>query len=333
MSPGFTFYAQFGDDDPAEEMHGRLVALRQLTSRGIPCILWGEDALCYAHNVPTVLFDQQILVPDELLESAGAVLQEGRYVPAPPAWDYVENSGPRKGESPWPRSIRLQHLDIPEDDPYKLEPLPCHILLLPQLYFGLDVRSAERFQSFVPFLDASNADILVPKYHTFLEGLVTYLIDPPTGLEVLHRTGRMNMMTFFDYLLDYRCCDRELRPKEGLRSIECAILDELQMEEARWFMKIWFTERRAVRKGEILEYQQKKSLKKALILSESQVFKGNNLLAFPPPSLPLHPRTPLTFLTFHTASRARTFSTAARLHSARWTVILAASRRLVRLLR
>ena len=122
-----------------EEQHKRLVALRQLTARGIPCIMWAEDALCYVYRIATALFDQQILVPDDLLESATAVLQEGWYVPTVPAWDYLERRQPNKGLSPFPNSIHLRHLDIPDEQPYKLEPLPGYILLLPQSYFGLDV--------------------------------------------------------------------------------------------------------------------------------------------------------------------------------------------------
>ncbi|KAF9444942.1 hypothetical protein P691DRAFT_676683, partial [Macrolepiota fuliginosa MF-IS2] len=56
------WYDYESPDPPIQ--HARLSALRELTSRNIPCILWGEDALNYGHAVPTQLFDQQILVPD-----------------------------------------------------------------------------------------------------------------------------------------------------------------------------------------------------------------------------------------------------------------------------
>lgn len=117
---------------PAAEQHARLAALRQLTARGIPCILWGEDALNYVHWVPTSLFDQQILVPDHLLESASAVLQEGKYSPVSFTSRYLELwDGPHSGKSMFPKGILLKHPDIPDDEPYKLDPLPGYILLLP----------------------------------------------------------------------------------------------------------------------------------------------------------------------------------------------------------
>jgi hypothetical protein len=64
------------------------------------------------------------VVPDELLESAAAVLQEGRYIPTGPDIDYAEALGPNAGSYPFPKYICIRHLDIPEDDPYMLEPPP-----------------------------------------------------------------------------------------------------------------------------------------------------------------------------------------------------------------
>ena len=52
------------------------------------------------------------------------------------------------------------------------------------MYYGLDVRTPERFQSLVPPLPESNAKILVPKYHILLEGLVHFVMNPP-GLTVI----------------------------------------------------------------------------------------------------------------------------------------------------
>lgn len=244
-----------------EEQHQRLVALRQLTSRGIPCIMWAEDALCYVYRVATALFDQQILVPDELLETAAAILQEGRYVPTVPAWDYAEiRSGPNEGSSPFPTSIRLRHLDIPDHEPYKLEPLPGYILLLPMSYFALDVRDKARFQSLVPPLHPSNSDILVPKYHTFLEGLVHFIMNPPTGMldsPRPHAMGKSKHDVFIGYLTSWRVFydyDAPL-PLHELLPEEQKILDELQTEESRWYMHHVIFERRNVNFADIKEYK------------------------------------------------------------------------------
>ena len=244
---------------PPEEQHKRLVALRDLNARGIPCILWAEDALCYVYRVATSLFDQQILVPDELLAAAAAVLQEGRYVPTDPAWDYAEIYGPNKGRSPFPNSIRLRHLDIPDDEPYKLEPLPGYILLLPQSYFALDVKDKERFRTLVPPLPVSNSDILVPNYHTFVAGLVHFIMNPPTGLDVPrpHAMGNSTHNIFLGYLTSWRVkYDTDVAPPiQQLFPEEEKILSELQTEEARWYMHRRFWTRKLITFEDILEYK------------------------------------------------------------------------------
>lgn len=247
---------------PAAEQHARLVALRRLTARGIPCILWGEDALNYVHWVPTSLFDQQILVPDHLLESASTILQEDKYFSISFTKRYVDWFGAHSNKSMFPNGILLKHPDIPDDEPYKLEPLPGHILLLPQSYYGLNVRSQERFQSMVPPLDASNAGILVPKYHTFLEGLVAFMMHPPIDLTTPHYRGWSFHSVYIDYLIRYRVKyegDPRDPPPPKLLPEERAILGELQTEEARWMLGLQLGERVIVNVEKIQEYKSQKT--------------------------------------------------------------------------
>ncbi|KAF9444930.1 hypothetical protein P691DRAFT_806414 [Macrolepiota fuliginosa MF-IS2] len=147
---------------------------------------------------------QEILVPDELLKTAAAVLKEGSYTSIPFTKEHLDLWPPNDNKSYFPNGILLQHWDIPAHDPYILDPIPREILLLPQSYYGLDVRSKERFQSLVPPLHASNADILVPKYHTCLEGLVTFIMNPPIGLEPIHLRGTSRYLCDISDFLNYR---------------------------------------------------------------------------------------------------------------------------------
>ncbi|KAJ3572235.1 hypothetical protein NP233_g3213 [Leucocoprinus birnbaumii] len=244
---------------PPRGHHERLATLRQLISHDIPCILWGADALTYAHKIPSSLNEQRILVPDELLDQASAVLQEGCYIPA--SWDpqcLDLDYSPNAGKPFYLRGIRLKHRDIPEDEPYLLEPLPAHILLLPQSYFGLDVQSKERFQSIVPPFDVSNVNILAPKYHTFLEGLIECLFNPPI---TPHAIGEVSIITDIGNLIESRVeyPDDDLpRPAEILPE-EKQILEELQTEEARWYLGMWFHERRGVGHKDIKDYKRRKT--------------------------------------------------------------------------
>ncbi|KAF7794281.1 hypothetical protein EIP86_005414 [Pleurotus ostreatoroseus] len=242
---------------PPEEQQARLAALLQLTSRGIPCILWGEDALNYVYKVPTTLFDQQILVPDSLMRTASEVLQEGKYVPVPFTQRYFDNFGYHSATSMFPHAILLKHPDIPDEDPYKLDPLPGYILLLPQSYYGLDVRERERFQSMSPPLDPSYARIVVPKYHTFLEGLVRFMIHPPFELTNPHRKGIRRHQIFIGYLVRYRV-EYEGDPREvPTRPYpeEDVIVSELETDEARWFINKQFKTRLFVTIDEMLKYR------------------------------------------------------------------------------
>ncbi|TFK91312.1 hypothetical protein K466DRAFT_596229 [Polyporus arcularius HHB13444] len=107
-------------------------------------------------------------------------------------------------------------------------PVPAFIILIPQSYYGLDVRAKEQFQSLVPPLDASNAGILVPKYHTFLEGLVHYGLHPPFGLDVPHNQGLMWNDVYVSYLVQqkvqYDTDSDDVLPRKALLPNEQAVL-------------------------------------------------------------------------------------------------------------
>ncbi|KAM5542895.1 hypothetical protein V8D89_003279 [Ganoderma adspersum] len=213
MSPWYGYTPPLPD-----EQHHRLIALRRLTSRGIQCILWGEDALNYVH--------------------------QGWYTSVPFSPEYADyaDGGGNGGPTPFPRGILLKVLDLPDDDPNKLVPLPTYILLLPQSYFDLDVRSKERFDTLVPPLPPSNANILVPKFHTFLEGLVAFNVNPPIPLATPHVKQRVKHDIYIGYLLRYRVQYEVdvMRPLGVLLPEERVILSELQTEEARWYIGKYF---------------------------------------------------------------------------------------------
>ncbi|KAF5341277.1 hypothetical protein D9758_017624 [Tetrapyrgos nigripes] len=54
---------------PAEQ-NGRLGPPAAVINAGIPCVVFGEDALSIVHRVPTDLFDQHLLVPDHMIDQA-----------------------------------------------------------------------------------------------------------------------------------------------------------------------------------------------------------------------------------------------------------------------
>ena len=66
----------FYDESPSppDEQLARLDPPIALHKEGIPCVVWAEDALSFVHQVPTSLFDQQLLVPDDCLEAAAQAI-------------------------------------------------------------------------------------------------------------------------------------------------------------------------------------------------------------------------------------------------------------------
>ncbi|KAF9484776.1 hypothetical protein BDN70DRAFT_872022 [Pholiota conissans] len=222
---------EFRFDSTPDVIHERLAPLRCLIEQGIPCILWGIDALSYAHNVLHAPSDQEILVPDTLLDAAALSLtQDEKYeITTEPCKDYVAKCLPHQGEFAFPRNIRLVNTSISAEDHLKFI-APRHILLLPQSYYGLDTQSSSRFQSLVPPLRLypANKDILVPKYHTMLEGLVHFCIYPPTG----HYYQYPRQEYLIRQLIDKRWQNR--LQMEVAREI----LSEITTEDCAWYMHI-----------------------------------------------------------------------------------------------
>lgn len=62
----------FFDESPSSpyEQLARLGPPTTLLKASIPCVVWAEDALSIVHRVPTCLFDQHLLVPDDSLDTA-----------------------------------------------------------------------------------------------------------------------------------------------------------------------------------------------------------------------------------------------------------------------
>ncbi|THH27730.1 hypothetical protein EUX98_g6455 [Antrodiella citrinella] len=218
---------------PSEYQHERVVVLRKLISCGIPSILWGEDAEEFAFNcnVSAARLDQHILVPDDRLYTAVACIRE-HFPQYYPTTDF----NPDYAEIDW-RPLA------------GINPLPCAVRLKHSSYYGLDVRESDQFQplDLEPPFDALNAGILVPKYGTFIEGLVEIYMSPPTGSDPAHGQGATKHRTMLDELFDCRIQgpDHDYEPDPNgwrgkepdvLLPIEKEIIGELRTEKEIWFM-------------------------------------------------------------------------------------------------
>ena len=62
----------FYDESPSgqDEQLARLGPPTAVSDAGIPCMVYGEDALSIIHFVPTVLFDMHLIVADNAIDDA-----------------------------------------------------------------------------------------------------------------------------------------------------------------------------------------------------------------------------------------------------------------------
>src|ERR1700685_1133802 len=77
LSTPITMVTHFYDSsaDSGEIQDIRLKPARAISDAHIPCLVWAEDALSFAHSVPTCLFALQLLVPDGHVHEASSVVE------------------------------------------------------------------------------------------------------------------------------------------------------------------------------------------------------------------------------------------------------------------
>lgn len=177
---------------PPRARHEPCVLLR---NRGIPCVVWFEDAVaCY--GVPTVVFDLFILVSDTE-EAARALINEG-WANAAPA-DYLHkyhllSDHPSISHrcliptgiavvdpTPGPR--------LPSKDP----PGPTATILLPAVDWNVSVEN----------LRPSSSDSFAPQLAVLVDALIESLLDSPPDSQL-----RQHLAVHVCYM--YGCC-KELK--------------------------------------------------------------------------------------------------------------------------
>ncbi|KAK4195448.1 hypothetical protein QBC40DRAFT_289071 [Triangularia verruculosa] len=161
-----------------------------LHERGIPCLVWFEDAIA-PYGVPTVVFDLHLLVPD-IDEAARALIEKGWIDAGLLNSDYHFLMGPisqrrlhppnytppnSEESSPWPPPP-------PSQDP----PGPTTTVLLPAVDWNVPIEKLRLCSpaSFVPPLDL------------VLDGMIDSFLDSPS--DTLLRT---RLTTYLSYLYGY----------------------------------------------------------------------------------------------------------------------------------
>lgn len=235
--------------DSVETQGVRLKPARAISDAYIPCVVWAEDALSFAHFVPTSLFALQLLVPDEHIQAACSEIASHlpyNKVEAPnQSWlehKFIDPNQP----TCFPDSAHLtltsrQHEDDPET-----------IYIHPQSFFSMDVRNHGLSTTLAPPLTDSR--IRFPTRTAFLDSLIDTLLDPPIGYRHWKLTQKLEV--YIGYIRTYtlRAHPRVL-PSGELESEHKSVLASLKPENRPYFD----ARTRGIRSGWITEVKERRS--------------------------------------------------------------------------
>lgn len=203
----------------------RLKYARTLSNADIECLVWAEDALAFAHFVPTCLGPLQLLVADQDLHAASTQITKSLecrlfsgFNPRHVESILLDPSQPKA----FPYSVCLETTiavcnRTPDD--------PDFIFIHPQSQFYFNIQDKSRSLSLTPFPD----NIRFPTITAFIDSMIATYLDPPSGR--IHSKVSRPMKVWLSYLLTYTLTlhnrasvlpngDLELEHAEVLRSLK-----------------------------------------------------------------------------------------------------------------
>ncbi|KAJ6514928.1 hypothetical protein C8R47DRAFT_1089102 [Mycena vitilis] len=230
---GIHFY-----DECPHSIKGQILRLRPaaaLTRANIPCLIWAEDALCFAHFVPTALFALQLVVPDDKIEAAAEAIVSARpfqRMSAPPErwleWKILDPSRP----SCFPTSL---HLRSTTPDEAREHDDPGDIYLHPQSTFHIDISDDARSTTLASTLPLEFSALRFPTRTAFLDALIDTYYDPPGALRV-YNFARDLTLVYLSYILLYTLrTDPPVLPNGELKAEYAAVRDSLRPENRLLF--------------------------------------------------------------------------------------------------
>ncbi|KAJ7091995.1 hypothetical protein B0H15DRAFT_183946 [Mycena belliarum] len=196
----------FYDESPSwpSEQRGRLGPPLAIFRAGIPCVVWAEDALSIVHRVPTNLFDQQLLVPDDKVpESVNAICA---------SLPYRVIVGGDDEESRW-RDMRAYDPDRPhafklgptdtvvlshaEPDVAYEQEAPQRILVHRASTFHFDMNDSSKTMLNPDPPDPDFAPLRFPTVSAFLDSTVDIFFEPPVPMK--HFSYGLHLMVCIGY--------------------------------------------------------------------------------------------------------------------------------------
>ncbi|KAJ7160052.1 hypothetical protein C8R46DRAFT_1001209 [Mycena filopes] len=208
---GLHFYDE--SPSPPGEQRGRLGPPLAILRAGIPCVVWAEDALSIVQRVPTGLFDQQILVPDDQVPQSVNALCE--------SLPYRVIVGGDDDDSRWwdtrlydpdrPHAFKLGPTDTvvlshTEPNVAYEEEAPQRILVHRASTFHFDLNDPSRTMLNSDPPDPDFAPLHFPTVSAFLDSIVDIFFEPPVPMK--HFSYGTHLGTCIGYIALYTLSDK-----------------------------------------------------------------------------------------------------------------------------
>ncbi|KAJ7477194.1 hypothetical protein B0H11DRAFT_1295037 [Mycena galericulata] len=213
----------------------RLEPAAALIAANIPCLVWAEDTLSFIHFVPTYLFALQLLVPDDKVENAAAVITSGMPYERTdkPHNSWLENRlfDPERN-SVFPSASLYLKSTIPTD--LRNEDTPGDVYIHPQSFWNIDVADHSRSVTLASTLPPAFAAVRFPTRPAFLDSLFDTQIDPPHGRRLLRLS--MFLGSFIGYFFTYTLrADPRVLPDGQLEPEHAMVCASLRPENQNLF--------------------------------------------------------------------------------------------------
>ncbi|KAJ7068749.1 hypothetical protein C8F01DRAFT_1119171 [Mycena amicta] len=192
-----------------DSIRARLSPALDIIASGIPCVVWGEDALAYMFFVPNGLHALNLLVPDDqVTNSAIAVERGGEYtIMDPNEDDYNREKALRSQDRPhlFPNSVSLKKIQFDVG----VSEEPPTVTIHPTSFWRFDIDDPSRSTPLIPSVGAAYDPLRYPTGIALVDSLIETRLEPPThnGLSI-HRLDE-RIACWLNHLMLYYFSDEE----------------------------------------------------------------------------------------------------------------------------
>lgn len=207
----------------------QLTPARALAASGIDLIVWGRDALEFAHCIAPEELHCHLLVADESLLTSARVLGLLGYSPtaADPERLAFANCSPDQPDA-YQDSIRLRHCSLVKGC---MDWMPSVMLLTPMSYYHVDSSwCKDRSKTHSLAHPAGNRMLRFPTWSAYLDSLIATYLEPRHGRNrVLESNLRIDIMALIWSRLKKKDRSGVGKMSEAEEVVLCAVRKENQL--------------------------------------------------------------------------------------------------------